>query len=978
MHTRGEETDTGAVDARGGRAGICTQSAAQWQSVCERLGSDQCAGLSGDDASQARSLLALQLEALPSLRAMIFQRGPWALRPVSELEASLLDGVSTDESLAVSLVAQSFAGCTDTGLLAQATTSSLCENAGTGSVNGVAGAQCAALDGPCQRGYFDEARGCCDIQYSVEGASCIAGTTAGVCDAAGGCGSTAEYAPTNAYAWSETLPTAMQMRRVGDWYLTTPELAEDGSLVRETINHAVLRMAYTSDGSDPHTASGNVEERGVIRVPATSQDRITLAVLHAASEGVDGVLVHTNRPGVRTLLIDRRPADGEQLAVTITRASMATLGYLGADGTTIPAGLTEVVDCAGTTDPNVDAATLASDEVRCTFTEEGLIAVEGEAITAAYVAVAGAEFDVRPAGYFAPRAETRAGGVDPRIVAPPSNSCNPLYALPRTCTRFATQTCPAGTGSQTCQSNGQWGPCVVREVCNGIDDNCDGTIDESGATMCNDGMSCTVDSCGLGGIYGVVVMCKHQASPAVCRRGGCTTGICNGVVDYVGPSTATTWTSPQLASGCSYRESDYNCEYGWDKCNCNGLARCEGADGPFWNGFKAASNCTGPACGTIMGGLAPNQNTLDTSDAACHVRDHFDPLTVGGLPPNPPRNGGCETDGNVCTIDDMCFEPDPENSECRFLTDELRALQQQLLDVDGFTPRSDTIDGLPVLCAGTIAGQNLPPSPFDWLCQADGFPCTGPNNDTTSTSTRVGCVPSTGRCIRVGMTAPAGMQGTAESNYPAGTRPQGDFVTTTFSFPGSFTPVRNTGCGAGRNPSGGTYRVDPFDNGAGNRQSCFETACNGAGYCGATANNADCNPSSVPGASCNLQSGAGPGLRCVGTPGVGRFAPDFSNVNLRPMVNNGVTTLGCSRGNVCWIPGSSSGVDGDQCWGNNEWARDPCLMCSPSSTTEAFSPRSTGWCATNNDTLQSGRCGWCTSPGICTPRPVVPGQCEIL
>ena len=136
VHTREAVEDTGAVDARGGRAGICTQSAAQWQTVCERLGSDHCAGLSGDDASQARSLLALQLEALPSLRAMVFQRGPWALRPVSELEASLLDGVSADESLAVLLVAQSFTGCTDTGLLAQATTSNLCDNAGTGSVAG--------------------------------------------------------------------------------------------------------------------------------------------------------------------------------------------------------------------------------------------------------------------------------------------------------------------------------------------------------------------------------------------------------------------------------------------------------------------------------------------------------------------------------------------------------------------------------------------------------------------------------------------------------------------------------------------------------------------------------------------------------------------------------------------------------------------------------------------------------------------------
>ena len=122
---------------------------------------------------------------------------------------------------------------------------------------------------------------------------------------------------------------------------------------------------------------------------------------------------------------------------------MATIGYLGADGTTIPAGLTEVVDCAGTTDPNADAGALASDallsgspsgETRCTFTEEGLIAVEGEGITAAYVAVAGAEFDVRPAGYFAPRRvqPMRAtSGVDPRIAAS-GNTCS-FPTLDRNC-----------------------------------------------------------------------------------------------------------------------------------------------------------------------------------------------------------------------------------------------------------------------------------------------------------------------------------------------------------------------------------------------------------------------------------------------------------------------------------------------------------------------------------------------------------------
>jgi hypothetical protein len=102
-HTREPAEDTGRVDAAGGRAEICTRSVA-----------------GGDDA---RAALALQLEEFPSLRGLVFRRGPWTLRSVGDLEAGLADGVSAGESLAVTLVGQAFAGCTDAGLLGRATAS---------------------------------------------------------------------------------------------------------------------------------------------------------------------------------------------------------------------------------------------------------------------------------------------------------------------------------------------------------------------------------------------------------------------------------------------------------------------------------------------------------------------------------------------------------------------------------------------------------------------------------------------------------------------------------------------------------------------------------------------------------------------------------------------------------------------------------------------------------------------------------------
>ncbi len=839
--------------------------------MCEHTHAAQCEGLTGDDASQARSLLALQLEALPSLRGMVFQRGPWALRRVSDLEAALVDSVSPEESLAVSLVARAFSGCTDAGLLGQATTSNLCENAGTGTVDGVAGAQCAALDGPCQRGYFDDARGCCDVVYSVEGASCALTTTSGVCDAIGNCGDTTEFARTNAYAWSETLPAVGAMRRVGDWYITDMELTPDGaSIVREDILYSVLRLAYTNDGSDPET-SPTREERGAIRVPATSNGRVSVAVLHAATEGVDGVLAHTDRTGIRTLLIDRRLVEGESLSVTVTRASMETIGYLGADGTTIPAGLTEVVNCAGTTDPNVDAAALASDEVRCTFTEEGLVAVEGEGLSAAYVAVAGAEFDVRPAGYFAPRrvrpVQEVARGGDPRIQQP--ITCSSLW-------RQCTTSCGTA-GTQTCSGAGVWTTCTRPETCNGVDDDCDGAKDEGGATLCNDGMSCTVDECRAIS-YGVNA-CRNTAAAAVCRRGACTQGYCNGVADSIVPSPTVTNVVPQNASGCSYREFDLYCETQWDRCSCNGRARCEGARGPAWNGFSAASSCVGAACGTITGLLAENQDDLDTFLTSCRDRGPLEPLLVGGPPAI--HNGGCETDGNVCTIDDMCFEPDPSNSLCRQLVMNpgLRQLQVQLLGVTGFTPSSSTIDGLPVRCAGTIGTVALPPEPYDQLCRPDGLPCTVPHSSLGM------CNPATGACMP---NTPSPIGSTYNPGETVGATWAGDrFV----SVPGANCEGDALRLGSATDPS---------------RSSCYQEQCTGTGLCEAFAYAPACNTTTMPGGTC------GGARRCVGFAGLATATgPLLNPASWGPATYRADTVshgqfIGCQRTTACYL-GSTNG-----------------------------------------------------------------------
>src|SRR5262249_21394711 len=45
------------------------------------------------------------------------------------------------------------------------------------------------------------------------------------------------------------------------------------------------------------------------------------------------------------------------------------------------------------------------------------------------------------------------------------------------------------------------------EICNGLDDNCDGVVDEGGNSLCADSDPCTQDICGG------AALCQHPASP---------------------------------------------------------------------------------------------------------------------------------------------------------------------------------------------------------------------------------------------------------------------------------------------------------------------------------------------------------------------------------------------------------------------------------------------------------------------------------
>ncbi|MBM4356394.1 MAG: hypothetical protein FJ109_21805, partial [Deltaproteobacteria bacterium] len=60
-----------------------------------------------------------------------------------------------------------------------------------------------------------------------------------------------------------------------------------------------------------------------------------------------------------------------------------------------------------------------------------------------------------------------------------------------------TTTC-GSQGSKTCGNDGQWGDCVAVELCNGLDDNCDGQKDENLTQACFCGSQQGTQTCVLG------------------------------------------------------------------------------------------------------------------------------------------------------------------------------------------------------------------------------------------------------------------------------------------------------------------------------------------------------------------------------------------------------------------------------------------------------------------------------------------------
>ncbi len=324
-------------------------------------------------------------------------------------------------------------------------------------------------------------------------------------------------------------------------------------------------------------------------------------------------------------------------------------------------------------------------------------------------------------------------------------------------------------GGQRACSEAGLAPCNAQtpaaEICNGLDDDCDGEVD---GALCDDGNDCTMDTCDpeLG--------CLHEALSGtdcndanVCSLADhCEAGVCVGTQIDCDDDNPCTTDNCEPTGGCSYTFNSSSCDDD-DPCSVNDTCKqgqCQGfpidcdctkdsdcialEDGNICNGTLVCNTAQPPfKCqldlATVVTCPVPTGPDAPCLKTACHplsgecsqvpandgqLCDDTDPCTVadacqeGVCSPGTPLN--CN-DGNPCTHD-LCevgvgCQNEPNSDPCNdgnpcttkdFCSDG-ECLSQTALDCDDNNPcTDDTCD----IAGGCIHTANAAPCDDGSLC----------------------------------------------------------------------------------------------------------------------------------------------------------------------------------------------------------------------------------------------------------------------
>ena len=196
-------------------------------------------------------------------------------------------------------------------------------------------------------------------------------------------------------------------------------------------------------------------------------------------------------------------------------------------------------------------------------------------------------------------------------------------------------------------------PDAKPELCNGIDDNCNGQTDEG---ICDDGQDCTVDSCDSAG------GCIHNGVTGIqCSDDGdtCTNDVCNADGQCIHKPVAgvacddgsiCTQTDKCLAGTCVGGNA-LDCDDS-DPCtsdSCDPFTGCTHAPASDAVCTDDGNPCTLDQCQAGQCVHKPNEGGACTDDGKHCTLD----VCSNGVCTHPQSQGACE-DGNPCTENDLC------------------------------------------------------------------------------------------------------------------------------------------------------------------------------------------------------------------------------------------------------------------------------------------------------------------------------------